>query len=350
MVDKPEAPLAKPQMIVYQEADCEATVHSVAWVPSSPRLVAAGTTLQNTGYIQVYSLARQLSKVQTLQREFGVSAVTFRGSSLQDRRLAVGDSGGRVYSLDLEEGREVWGLRGHEVVNCIDGAGGRGEGPAELVSGGREGNVKVWDTRLANKPVVNMEPETGRRECWAVTAGNCHGEEERMVGAGYDNGDVKVWDLRTLSLYWETNVGNGVCGLEWDRRDIRVNKLAAVTLEGGLHVWDCSVLSKEGGMAETKAKVGACTVWTGRHSPHNRELFVSGAGAGTLSLHQYEYPEKRQKDGKGVPGKLALLQAHQISEQPVNCVDWSPDKLGLLAASSFDQRIRVVFVTKLNLL
>ena len=63
------------------------------------------------------------------------------------------------------------------------------------VSGGREGSVKVWDTRVANKPVVsgsspsppagdqvNMEPETGRRECWAVTAGNSHGEEERMVG------------------------------------------------------------------------------------------------------------------------------------------------------------------------
>ena len=27
-----------------------------------------------------------------------------------------------------------------------------------------------------------MEPETGRRECWTVTAGNSHGEEESMVG------------------------------------------------------------------------------------------------------------------------------------------------------------------------
>jgi hypothetical protein len=34
----------------------------------------------------------------------------------------------------------------------------------------------------------------------------------------------------------------------------------------------------------------------------------------------------------------------------VNSVDWSPDKLGLLATASFDQRVRVVFVTKLNLL
>ena len=40
----------------------------------------------------------------------------------------------------------------------------------------------------------------------------------------YDNGDVKMWDLRNMSLYWDTNVGNGVCGLEYDRRDIQVSE------------------------------------------------------------------------------------------------------------------------------
>jgi len=30
------------------------------------------------------------------------------------------------------------------------------------------------------------------------------------VCAGYDNGDVKLFDLRTMGLRWETNVKNGV--------------------------------------------------------------------------------------------------------------------------------------------
>ena len=47
---------------------------------------------------------------------------------------------------------------------------------------------------------------------------------------------------------------------------------------------------------------------------------------------------------------MTRLQAQQISDQPVNCLDWSPDKLGLLVTSAFDQRIRIVIVTKLNLL
>ena len=41
--------LVRPQIIAYHEADCGFTVHNVAWVPASPRLLAVGTTLQNRG-------------------------------------------------------------------------------------------------------------------------------------------------------------------------------------------------------------------------------------------------------------------------------------------------------------
>ena len=47
-------------------------VGGVAWVPCSARLVAAGTTLQNTGIVRVYSLGRDLAKSRDIQREFGV--------------------------------------------------------------------------------------------------------------------------------------------------------------------------------------------------------------------------------------------------------------------------------------
>ena len=35
------------------------------------------------------------------------------------------------------------------------------------------------------------------RECWTVAFGDCHSEEQRCVLAGYDNGDLKLFDLRT---------------------------------------------------------------------------------------------------------------------------------------------------------
>lgn len=34
------------------------------------------------------------------------------------------------------------------------------------------------------------------RDCWCVAIGNSYNDEERCVLAGYDNGDVKMFDLR----------------------------------------------------------------------------------------------------------------------------------------------------------
>ena len=51
-----------------------------------------------------------------------------------------------------------------------------------------------------------------------------------------------------------------------------------------------------------------------------------GSGAGTLSLYQYEYPEKRVKvdsegNKTGVPGKVHQLQQQQV-ENIINQVLW----------------------------
>jgi hypothetical protein len=43
--------------------------------------------------------------------------------------------------------------------------------------------------------------------------GNAYNQEERVVCAGYDNGDIKLFDLRNMSLRWETNIKNGVMGI-----------------------------------------------------------------------------------------------------------------------------------------
>jgi len=42
--------------------------------------------------------------------------------------------------------------------------------------------------------------------------GNSFNDDERFVAAGYDNGDIKMFDLRMMSLKWETNVKSGVSG------------------------------------------------------------------------------------------------------------------------------------------
>ncbi|XP_023319603.1 WD repeat-containing protein 92 [Eurytemora carolleeae] len=177
-----------------------------------------------------------------------------------------------------------------------------------------------------------MEPTESKRECWAVGFGNSIGQE-RMVAAGYDNGEIKVWDLRQMKLIWETSVDNGVCWIEWDRQNIKMNKLTAVTLEGWVHVWDCRNQWKE---SKKKVEGGTSTVWVGKHCPDNRDILLTGSGGGLLSIWREGTDE------------IELLQTQALAEQPVCALDWCPDKKGLVATASFDQRLRIVIITKLK--
>eukprot|EP00003_Mantamonas_plastica_P000726 TRINITY_DN1055_c0_g1_i4.p1 TRINITY_DN1055_c0_g1~~TRINITY_DN1055_c0_g1_i4.p1 ORF type:complete len:267 (-),score=88.87 TRINITY_DN1055_c0_g1_i4:329-1129(-) len=253
----------------------------------------------------------------------------------------------------------IYSVKAHDnIINCIDGCGGLnvGGGAPEIVTGGRDGCVRVWDPRQDDAPVAELEPEDKKdaRDCWSVAFGNSFNDEERCVAAGYDNGDVKLWDLRMNEVLWETNIKNGVCHLQFDRKDIEMNKLTASCLEGNVEIFDMRTFHKEKGYTSLAHKASKGTIWTTQHLPQNREVWMSTSGAGEVALMKYNYPSQRYvfKDGdnQGVMGTVTELNTSIQSTQPIHCWDWNRDKLGLACYGSFDQQIRIAFVTKLNLL
>ena len=192
------------------------------------------------------------------------------------------------------------------------------------------------------------------RDCWCVAFGNSFNNEERCVLAGYDNGDIKMFDLRVNKLRWEGNVRNGVCGVQFDRRDINMNKFVVTCLESQFHVYDARTQHPQQGFAsltETTAK--GASLWKPAHLPQNREVFMITAGDGTAHLFKYKYPDQRKiKDANGkamgVIGSVELLADENLSSQPVTSFDWSPDKEGLFCCGALDQTVRVGIATKLN--
>lgn len=114
-----------------------------------------------------------------------------------------------------------------------------------------------------------------------------------MIAAGYDNGDIKLLDLRTNKLLWETNVANGVVGLQFDRKDIAKNKLVVTTLESRFRVYDMKTQHPTLGYECLIQKAHKSTVWLGVHTPQNRELFMTCGGNGALNMYKYEYPDQR---------------------------------------------------------
>ena len=349
----------KPQVILHIHKSLNYTLFDTKWIPASPRCVLLGNHARGTGALQIMNMKEgELQLVKEKEKTDAIKCGTFGHSSLAERSLATGDFKGMMEVWDLENlAVPIYTAKAHNsIINCIDGCGGTvGAGAPEIVTASRDGCVRVWDPRQKDVPVAALEPGEGEaaRDCWCVSFGNAHTAEDRCVAAGFDNGDVKLWDLRTNEIRWETCVGNGVCGVEFDRVDIPMNKLVATTLENLVHCYDVRTQHPHEGFASKRVNTSASTIWSARHLPQNRDVFAACCGNGDIMLYKYSYPKERSvKDADGIPkgvaGDLKLLNKKNLSTQPICSFDWHPDKRGLCVMGSFDQSVRVAIVTQLE--
>lgn len=378
----------KPYIVAHIEKSVDHTIFDTRWIPCSAKFIVLGNQSTGAGTIKVFELnSGQLDLVRQREQKSALKCGSFGASTLRQAHLAAGSFDGRMQILDIERldvQQPLYEVNAHNgLINCLDAIGGGNMlncGAPEIVTGGSDGCVKIWDPRQNDQPVACMAPSASlststnattkiatARDCWCVAFGDSYNCQDRAVAAGYDNGDIKLFDLRQMKLRWEVNVKNGVCGLEFDRRDIKMNKLVATTLEGGLHVYDVRTQHPEKGFSsviETDAgrslgKNGVisglkATIWCARHLPQNRDLFMTCGGTGSIRLWQYEYPAKRCREAadghiQGVAGILHMLHAATVSTQPVNCFDWNPDRIGLAVCGAFDQTVRVLITTNLHL-
>ena len=350
--------MSRQQIIEHVKKSVMYTPFQVQWVPGTASFVAIGSYPNNNGALSVYELNKGelLAKTEARKPQM-FKCLTFGHSGNEGRKFATGDFAGGLAFWDVErlDGNPIseCAKAHNSIINGIDGA--LYDGPPEIVTGSRDGAVKLWDARQANKPVVALTPADAdkARDCWTVKLGNSFAADERMIAAGYDNGDIKLYDLKMGKMRHEFNVSNGACDIEFDRADIEANKLIVSTLEGRIRAYDLRTLHPELGYAYVEDRVSSGTIWQSKALPQNREIFMTG-GAGELTLCKYVYPPERSlRDGnnmlKGIPGTIEELNKVKIGDQPINSLDWNRSREGLLACCAFDQAVRVMLVTKLSL-
>ena len=176
----------------------------IHWLPYSTKLVSMGESFDSKGILQIYNLnLGKLSIESEYIQNYPSKCCTFGISSFSSRDLALGDFDGNLSVIDLEKGEFNYEIKkAHKgIIQSIDGLGIKNnQGPPEIVTGGKDGLVKLWDLR-SDKPCILLEPKDIKKnfpECWTVRFCDCG--SNKKVGIGYDNGDIKIYKKEFVIL------------------------------------------------------------------------------------------------------------------------------------------------------
>ena len=310
----------------------------IHWLPYSTKLVSIGESFDSKGIIQIYNLNQgKLSIESEYIQNYPSKCCTFGISSFSSRDLALGDFDGNLSVIDLERGEFNYEIKkAHKgIIQSIDGLGIKNnQGPPEIVTGGKDGLVKLWDLR-SDKPCILLEPKDIKKnfpECWTVRFCDCG--FNKKVGIGYDNGDIKIYDLRMDKIFFGENLKKGVCNIEFDKKNIPINKMIVTTLDSKFYLYDFTNYFQNQKKLYDEVNT---TIWGAKFLPQKRDMFVSLGGDGNLNLYKYDKKDFLNNSND----KLNMLSSNYICSRPIIGFDWHLIKNGLACLVSLDNSIKI---------
>ncbi|KAG2214265.1 hypothetical protein INT47_000821 [Mucor saturninus] len=296
------------------------TPYDTKWIPCSSRLCVVGANSHGAGTIAVYGLVdKHLELKQEVETSSAVRCGVVTG---QARNFATGDFDGQLQIWDVQRfDIPLVSFKAHDsIINTIDSLN-RVDQPQELVTGSRDGCVKVWDIRQPEKAVLTVKSKDNSKDIWAVAYGQLKGH--KVIAVGYEDGNIKLFNVDSAQYLWETHVKDGVCSIDFDKEVLRVS-----TLSGAF------IINVDSGKSTEIPFPADTTLWSIRHIPQQPNYFAVAGGDGNLSTY----------DQKSLTKPINVLN---LSKHPIISLDWNKDKKGLFACSSFDQTIKIGMIQNL---
>lgn len=275
----------KAEIAAYIDFSTDFHIFDTKWVPSFPTkfvIVGATTKSSQRGSIQIYQLNNdQLDVEKIIEKKVAYRCASF-DATVRNTSICLGNFHGNLQVFDIEKfDFPIYDVKAHDgIVNCLDGIGS-GNG-SEILTGGQDGCIKVWDPRQGDAvvcicPVRKEDGGSGRRDCWTVKFADGTNQNDRVVCAGFDNGDIKVIDLRILKESWGCNVSSGICKLSCDRKYAKTHRLVAGSVDGSVHLFDMKKNPIDKNFADFVHKpIGeSSTLWSVNHLPQNTNIFAT---------------------------------------------------------------------------
>ncbi len=181
-------------------------------------------------------------------------------TDVEKDRIVLTEAGsemeGKIAGMDFEQTKKAGGSHGQAMV--------REKGHKVLVAGTLAGNVYKIDLATGKK---EGPFKVGQKFCGAIV-----GPDGNIYFEDMTDGNVYVWDSKTLKTVDKMPVGKAVCGIQWTKN----NKKAYITdmPTGTVYVYDWSGKEKKK-IKEITSPEGMTFIHQARMTPDGKQLWVS---------------------------------------------------------------------------
>jgi len=211
--------ITSPEVFEISRSEVKNTaIFQVVWQPASTRVWIVGCKGKTNGFLAPALIKHATIEVLTPRPGVKAPVKTISFGNYYGTKSAncfgMGDFTGKFSVWDTEREEEFYAAQAPEMIYCVNNSNDLE--PFEWCASSQKGAVTVWDLR-SSEPVVKLQPDNSM-DCWSAVLCD-KGPLERCIICGYDNGDLKVYDMRNNKIRWELNVGDGICSIDIDKRD-----------------------------------------------------------------------------------------------------------------------------------
>ena len=267
------------------------------------------------------------------------------GFSADGRLLATGGVDGMVTICDVEPGKSLRRMKGHQGrIHALSFS----PNALAVASASADGTTRVWDIRsVRDRRSARSSRLLGSRELPVfsltysadgsrIAVGTGRKAASIGGGEGLIEGIVEVWNVQTGELESTFPAADGrVLALAWND-----NRLITGGYDSYLQVWDLETMRSQKIRTDVQGDVDMSAIGTLAVAPNGT---LVAAGFGRPTAHQSDYPQV-VKIWEFANGNMKPIQTLMGHFNTICQVAFSPD--GTLLATASDDRQVILWSTK----